>query len=98
MKQIILEIPDDKYDSLVKQMKLDRNFSQCAITPLPEHHGRLADIDKAEKEIRSYIADNKDSDDLFLAGCGDGAYHALITLKCATIIPATKGVNDADSN
>ena len=62
----------------------------CPLTKIPEHHGRLVDIDKAEKEIRAYIVENKESEDLYLAGCGDGAYHALITLKCATVIPATK--------
>ena len=91
--QILIEIPEEDYECLVSSKAEYFNIYELAIkngTPLPEHHGRIADIDKAEKEIRSYIADNKDSEDLFLAGCGDGAYHALIMLKCATIIPATK--------
>ena len=88
--QTVIEVCDNYKDLLDYDNPNWLEYSVFKGTPLPKHHGRLVDIDKAEKEIRSYIANNKDSEDLFLAGCGDGAYHALITLKCATIIPATK--------
>ena len=37
----------------------------------------LSVIEKIKAEIIQYFMQNKDSEDLFLAGCGDGAYHAL---------------------
>lgn len=46
----------------------------------------LSAIEKIKAEIIQYFMQNKDSEDLFLAGCGDGAYHAL-----AIIDKAVKG-------
>ncbi len=36
MSLIVIDIPKEKYDRLMKQMQLDRNFSECKITPLPK--------------------------------------------------------------
>ena len=47
--KIVIDIAEEKYDRLMKQMQLDRNFSECEITPLPKGHGRLIDADKAIK-------------------------------------------------
>lgn len=41
-REIIIRIPEDKYDRLVQQMRLDRNFNECEITELGEH-GDLID-------------------------------------------------------
>lgn len=49
-REIIIRIPEDKYDRLIQQMKLDRNFNECEITELGEH-GRLGDLDALEEEM-----------------------------------------------
>ena len=41
-REIIIRIPEDKYDRLIQQMRLDRNFNKCEITELGEH-GDLID-------------------------------------------------------
>ncbi len=41
-REILIRIPENKYDRLIRQMKLDRNFSECEITEL-EPHGDLID-------------------------------------------------------
>lgn len=43
----------------------------------------LSVIEKIKAEIIQYFMENKDSEDLFLAGCGDGAYHALAIIDKA---------------
>lgn len=64
-------------------------------TPLPKGHGDLKDADIYKAEVYKYIAENKNSDDLYLAGCGDGAYHALhIYDYIPTIIKADGGEGD----
>ena len=85
MKQIVLEIPDDKYDGLIKQMKLDRNFSQCKITLLPEHHG-LVSID----DVDDMVYDYSNSCDTNYSQMWDDFFS-----KIPVIIPAMKGEKDA---
>ncbi len=46
--QLIIEIPEDKAERLLAQMRLDRNFSECKITPL-QKHGRVIDESKITK-------------------------------------------------
>lgn len=68
-------------------------------TPLPKGHGDLKDADIYKTEVKKYIAENKNSDDLYLAGCGDGAYHALHIYDCIpTIIEADGGNEDEVSD
>ncbi len=50
IREIIIRIPEDKYDRLMQQMRLDRNFNECEITELQEH-GRLGDLDALEEEM-----------------------------------------------
>ena len=59
-REIIIRIPEDKYDRLMQQMKLDRNFNECEIAELGEH-GDLVDRDAINnrfyaiwKELESY--------------------------------------------
>lgn len=40
-------------------------------------------LDEATAGIERYISEHKKSDDRYLAGCGDGAYHALAIIKDA---------------
>ena len=42
--------------------------------------GLIEELVKIKAEIQKYISENKNSDDLYLSGCGDGAYHALAIL------------------
>ena len=44
--QIAIRIPKEKEETLIKHMKLDRNFRECEIVELPKGHGRLIDADK----------------------------------------------------
>ena len=37
----------------------------------------VEEIKKIKEEIMKYSAENKNSEDLYLAGCGDGAHHSL---------------------
>lgn len=37
----------------------------------------ISELEKIREEIMKYSAENKNSKDLYLAGCGDGAYHSL---------------------
>lgn len=68
-------------------------------TQLPKGHGDLKDADLYKAEVKKYITENKNSDDLFLAGCGDGAYHALHIYDCIpTIIEADGGENNEVSD
>ena len=41
MKYIVLGIPEEKYDSLMRQMALDRNLGECEITEIPEEYGNM---------------------------------------------------------
>lgn len=50
IREIIIRIPENKYDGIIRQMRLDRNFSECEITELGEH-GRLGDLDALEEEM-----------------------------------------------
>ena len=43
--QIVIDIPNEKSEKLIKQMKLDRNFRECKIIELSKGHGRLIDAD-----------------------------------------------------
>ena len=94
--KIIIDIPEHIYDH-AKEQSEDSNDEWDAMraiangTLLPEGHGKLKDADIYKAEVYKYIAENKNSDDLYLAGCGDGAYHALHIYDCIpTIIKADK--------
>ena len=99
--KIVIDI-DEKYYTDIKESDHCSNYSVLyaldAIRngiPLPKGHGRLIDTDEYERIIRTYIDENKNSEDMFLAGCGDGAYHAMCMLKdISTIIEADKEGED----
>ena len=81
MKEIIIKIPEDKYDRLMSQMKLDRNFSECEITELPKEHGKLIDADTYIADIRKHYFDNKT-----VIRCSE-----IVLDNIKPIIEATKG-------
>jgi len=41
--QIVIDIPNEKAEKLLAQMRLDKNFRDCKVIPLPKGHGRLVD-------------------------------------------------------
>lgn len=92
--KLVIDIPDKAFKNL--QFFKDESLSRLEIAvkygiQLPKGHGDLKDADIYKTEVKKYIAENKNSDDLFLAGCGDGAYHALHIHDCIpTIIKADK--------
>lgn len=57
--EVVIKIPEEKYDRLIKQMQLDRNFSACKISLLPKGHGRLGDLDELMNRIG--LEDNADN-------------------------------------
>ena len=42
--KIVINIPDEKAERFLAQMRLDRNFRECEVTPLPKGHGDLKDV------------------------------------------------------
>lgn len=56
--QIVIRIPKEKEETLIKHMKLDRNFRECEIVELPKGHGRLIDVD----EIDHYMLPSEKQD------------------------------------
>ena len=90
--KIVIDIPKEMYER-IKDGYVPLGISKYLKngTPLPKGHGDLKDADIYKSEVYKYIAENKNSDDLYLAGCGDGAYHALHIYDCIpTIIKADK--------
>ena len=97
--QMVIEIDNEHYERI---MRLEEDVTVYPTTlalyeavkngiPLPEGHGDLKDADIYKAEVKKYMTENKNSDDLYLAGCGDGAYHALHIFNCIpTIIEADK--------
>jgi len=51
---------------------------------------RLIDADAVSEQMRPYISLHKNSEDLFLAGCGDGAYHYQFAVDHAPTIEERK--------
>lgn len=92
--ELIINIHKKDYQSILNSGQVPYSVV-CAImngTPLPKGHGDLKDADIYKAEVKKYITENKNSDDLYLAGCGDGAYHALHIFNCIpTIIEANGG-------
>lgn len=91
--QIIIDIHEKDYHSVMYSNHVPYGVVYAIKngTPLPKGHGELKDADIYKAEVYKYIAENKNSDDLYLAGCGDGAYHALHIYDCIpTIIEADK--------
>ena len=97
--KLVIDIHKKDYQSILNSGQVPYGVV-CAImngTPLPKGHGDLKDADIYKAEVYKYIAENKNSDDLYLAGCGDGAYHALHIYDCIpTIIESDKGTDKSE--
>lgn len=105
--QIVIEIDNEHYERI---MRLEEGVTVYPTSlalyeavknsiPLPKGHGDLKDADIYKAEVKKYITENKNSDDLYLAGCGDGAYHALHIYDCIpTTIKADRGENNEVSD
>jgi hypothetical protein len=85
---IVEEIRDDIYnygtahDNLSfadedKIESLNMAIAMFKAEPCEDAISRQAVLDA----LQPYIDANKDNEDLYLSGCGDGAYHALHTIK-----------------
>ena len=85
MKKIVIDIPDEKYDRIMRQMALDRNFSECKITPLPKGHGDLIDINELEKEKTTFTTDDFSGNEMLEGVLWEDIENA------STIIEADKG-------
>ena len=72
--QIVIDIPKEKYDWIMRHLTLDLNFKDCKIIPLPENHGRLIDADKYREEMSNSREFN---------------FFTMLDMQ-PTIIPATK--------
>ena len=52
--KIVIDIPNEKSENLIKQMKLDRNFRECKIIELPKGHDRLVEAHAVVKALFSH--------------------------------------------
>lgn len=59
--QVLINIPNEKAERLLAQMRLDRNFRECEVTLLPKGYGRLIDA-RAFSETMYHQAFETDSD------------------------------------
>lgn len=63
--QIVIEIDKDAYEALCGTGYVRSNFNMIRAvresTPLPEHHGRLADLDAALKCVEE-VTDSKEKE------------------------------------
>lgn len=59
--KIVIDIPNEKSEKLIRQMKLDRNFRECKIIELPKGHGRLIDANylKDVSLLHNFHGNNK---------------------------------------
>jgi len=76
--QALIEMPDEKAERLLAQMRLDSNFRECEVTILPKGHGDLKDITEIER--------------LWQKGDCDSLVSALIFAQ--TVIKADKAEYD----
>ena len=97
-REELIAYGEDYYKDLIcaccNISEIHKEFVKTAIEALKfqtEPSGDLISREMAEKEINRYIAENKDSGDLFLSGCADGAYHALCMIKDLPTIQPKKG-------
>lgn len=95
--KLVIDIPKEMYER-IKDGYVPLGISKYLKngTPLPKGHGDLKDADIYKSEVYKYIAENKNSDDLYLAGCGDGAYHALHIYDCIPTIIEADGDSGVD--
>ena len=76
MQKLVIELSDELYDWLKNEEDYEPMLNAILNgTPLEEELGSV------KAEINQYITENKNSEDLYLSGCGDGAYHALCMLN-----------------
>jgi len=88
--ELVIKIPEGKYDRLMKQMQLDRNFSECKITPLPKGHGRLIDADAVIKKMEEREEQLKDDRSMWESA----AVETALDMFAPTIIEADKESED----
>ena len=53
--QILIDIPNEKSEKLIRQMKLDRNFRECKIIELPKGHGKIIDYGYVVDAIDDWV-------------------------------------------
>lgn len=60
----------------------DGNYTE-ALEVLIDYYevGIIEELEKIKEDIQKYVTENKNSEDLYLSGCGDGAYHTLATIN-----------------
>ena len=83
--KLLIEIPDD----YVEELKMQQNFLGMEKEDIIESAFGMArysiangiPLEDIKEEIKGYVAENKNSEDLYLAGCGDGAYHILAIIN-----------------
>lgn len=101
--ELVIKIPKEQYSLIMQSHRdgvarfVDKEAMMYAIkngTPLPEHYGRLGDIDVLEEKILHIMEGDKRTFNNQITDDGlyyDGVYAVLKILKQApAIIPATK--------
>ena len=54
---------------------------KMGIESLENQKSIIEELKKIKEEIKRYVDENKNSEDLYLSGCGDGAYHSLAIIN-----------------
>jgi hypothetical protein len=63
MREILIKIPDEIYQSVIDGTYCGSLYKEIKNgTPLPEHHGRLGDLDALEEYFRNVRKELKASD------------------------------------
>ena len=91
--QIVIDIPEEKYDWIMQHLTLDRNFRDCKINLLPKGHGRLVDADMITKRYRLDNATkygNKDVEQQTFS------YSTMMMYEIADMIEDAETIIEAD--
>lgn len=77
--KLIIDIDEDYYKAICERAERF-GIGSCVLTPSQKIIFNGIPLEDIKADMQKYIAENKNSYDLYVAGCGDGAYHALAIL------------------
>ncbi len=80
MQKLVIELSDELYDWLKNGFPNNEEDYEPMLNAILNGTSLEEELGSVKAEINQYITENKNSEDLYLSGCGDGAYHALCML------------------
>lgn len=77
--KLVINVDNYKIEACKRRKEEEQNtwYHDMVLNGKPLEKEIVKELEKIKKEIMKYSAENKNSEDLYLAGCGDGAYHSL---------------------